>query len=116
MTRVSSCPVRYSTHQHSLLATPVANEDTVLDVSSDTALEMEGATHRSQIDQTEQEQRLYSQESSQAHLQIVDRDKYSKIPKFPAAKKRAPRPRKEKGPMRRSQKVGKDVHYNTKKI
>lgn len=77
---------------------------------------MEGATHRSQIDQTEQEQRLYSQESSQAHLQIVDRDKYSKIPKFPAAKKRAPRPRKEKGPMRRSQKVGKDVHYKTKKF
>lgn len=105
--------------QHSLLATSIADEDIVLDVPSETALSMEGMTHRSQIDQIEQEQRLYSQASSQAHLQVIDRDKYSKIPKFPAANARRPAQRlskKNTGAMQRSQKLGKNVHYNIEKF
>lgn len=75
-----------------LLAALFANKDKVSGNSSDAAPEVEGATYRLQIDQTEQEQRLYSQESIQAHLRVVDREKYSKIPKFPAAKKKDNKP------------------------
>lgn len=88
---MSSYPVElppHALHQRYLSAAPLADELTVSDIYNTTAPEISGSTGHPLSNQIEQEQRLYSEASLQAHLKIIDREGYSADPKFPAAKKR----------------------------
>ena len=48
---------------------------------------VEGATNYLHLNQSEQGQRQFTEDSLQAHLKVVDREKYSKIPHFPKGRR-----------------------------